>query len=201
MDIRKFLNSSYTAYHTTQNACEMLCEAGFVKLNMGDNWQLERGGRYFVTRNGSSVIAFSVGENNVFNICESHTDSPSFKIKGNKVVESEGVKRLNTEKYGGGLLYSYLDRQLKIAGRVLVETEEGVEQQLVVSDLSLRWQFITTQRQMMNCRSTHKLTHCLCLHKKKQSCTKVLRKARYWMQICTLCLQFPVLTAEQMTNF
>lgn len=137
MDIRKFLNSSYTAYHTTENACEMLSEAGFVKLNMGDNWQLERGGRYFVTRNGSSVIAFSVGENNVFNICESHTDSPCFKIKGNKLIESEGVKRLNTEKYGGGLLYSYLDRQLKIAGRVIVETEAGVQEQLVVSDYNL----------------------------------------------------------------
>ena len=137
MDIRKFLDSSYTAYHATENASAMLLEAGFTKLNMGDNWQLERGGRYFVTRNGSSVIAFSVGENNVFNICESHTDSPSFKIKGNKLIESVGAKRLNTEKYGGGLLYSYLDRQLKIAGRVLVEAEAGLEQQLVVSDYNV----------------------------------------------------------------
>ena len=137
MNLRKFLDSSYTAYHTTENACLMLQEAGFNRLTLGDNWQLERGGRYFVTRNCSSVIAFSVGDNNVFNICESHTDSPSFKIKGNKVIESVGVKRLNTEKYGGGLLYSYLDRQLKIAGRVLVEADLGVEQQLVVSDYNL----------------------------------------------------------------
>ena len=137
MELKNFLDSSYTAYHATENVCAMLNEAGFVKLNMGDNWQLTRGGRYYVTRNGSSVIAFSVGENNVFNMCVSHTDSPSFKIKGGKLMESEGVKRLNTEKYGGGLLYSYLDRQLKIAGRVLVETEAGVEQQLVVSDYNL----------------------------------------------------------------
>ncbi|MCH5152712.1 MAG: M18 family aminopeptidase [Clostridiales bacterium] len=137
MDIRNFLDSSYTSYHTTENATQMLAEAGFVKLNMGDNWQLERGGRYFVTRNGSSVVAFSVGDNNVFNVCVSHTDSPSFKVKGSKLIESDGVKRLNTEKYGGGLLYSYLDRQLKIAGRVLVETEMGLAQQLVVSDYNL----------------------------------------------------------------
>ena len=137
MDIRHFLDSSYTAYHATANACELLSNAGFTKLNMGDNWQLERGGRYYVTRNGSSVIAFSVGENNVFNVCVSHTDSPSFKVKGCKLVESEGLKRLNTEKYGGGLLYSYLDRQLKLAGRVLVETDTGVTQQLVVSDYNL----------------------------------------------------------------
>ena len=137
MNIRNFLDSSYTAYHATENVRTMLDEAGFVKLNLGDNWNVERGGRYYVTRNGSSVVAFSVGENNVFNLCVSHTDSPSFKVKGGKLVESEGVKRLNTEKYGGALMYSYLDRQLKIAGRVLVETEAGVEQQLVVSDYNV----------------------------------------------------------------
>ena len=137
MNIRKFLDSSYTAYHTTENACQMLLEAGFIELDMGDNWQLERGGKYFVTRNGSSVIAFYVGEYNVFNVCECHTDSPSFKIKGSKLVESDGVRRLNTEKYGGGLLYSFLDRQLKIAGRVLLDTPDGVEQQLVVSDYNV----------------------------------------------------------------
>ncbi|MCH5151805.1 MAG: M18 family aminopeptidase [Clostridiales bacterium] len=137
MNVREFLDSSYTAYHTTSNAAAILQEAGFTKLTLGDRWQLKRGGKYFVTRNGSSIIAFVVGKNNIFNVCESHTDSPSFKVKGNKLVESDGVKRLNTEKYGGGLLYSYLDRQLKIAGRVLVETSTGVEQRLVVSDYNV----------------------------------------------------------------
>ena len=137
MNIREFLDSSYTAYHATANACAMLEEAGFVELTLGQPWQLERGGRYFVTRNGSSVVAFTVGYNNVYNVCVSHTDSPSFKVKGAKLVESEELKRLNTEKYGGGLLYSYLDRQLKVAGRVLVETIEGVAEQLVVSDYNV----------------------------------------------------------------
>ena len=137
MEIRDFLDSSYTAYHTTANAATMLEDAGFVRLTLGDKWQLNRGGKYFVTRNGSSLIAFVVGKNNVFNICESHTDSPSFKVKGNKLIVSDGVKRLNTEKYGGGLLYSYLDRQLKVAGRVLVETATGVEQRLVASDYNV----------------------------------------------------------------
>ena len=137
MELKEFLDSSYTAYHATENACKMLEEAGFTELVLGDNWQLERDGRYYVTRNGSSVIAFAVGEYYVFNVCECHTDSPAFKIKGNKLVENEGVKRLNTEKYGGGLLYSYLDRQLKIAGRVVLENGDGVEPQLVVSDYNL----------------------------------------------------------------
>lgn len=137
MNVREFLDSGYTAYHATANACEMLEEAGFTRLMLGEIWQLERGGRYFVTRNGSSLVAFTIGHNNVFNVCISHTDSPSFKVKGNRLVESEALKRLNTEKYGGGLLYSYLDRQLKVAGRVLVETSDGVEQQLVVSDYNV----------------------------------------------------------------
>ena len=137
MQLKEFLDSSYTAYHTTANACEILKEEGFVQLTLGDSWHLERGGSYFVTRNGSSVVAFCLGQSNVFNIVVSHTDSPSFKIKGDRLIENEGLLRLNTEKYGGGLLYSYFDRQMKVAGRLLVETPNGVEQQLVVSDYNV----------------------------------------------------------------
>lgn len=137
MTLKEFLDSSYTAYHTTANACEILREEGFVQLTLGDSWRLERGGRYFVTRNGSSIVAFSLGQSNVFNVAVSHTDSPSFKIKGDRLIESEELLRLNTEKYGGGLLYSYFDRPLKVAGRLLVETADGVEQQLVVSDYNV----------------------------------------------------------------
>ena len=140
MTVQEFLNSSYTAYHATANAVEILRANGFEELvadGKSRKWKIERGGKYFVTRNGSSVIAFAVGKNNVFNVCESHTDSPSFKVKGGKLIESEGVKRLNTEKYGGGLLYSYLDRPLKIAGRVLVETKKGVAQKLVASSYNV----------------------------------------------------------------
>ena len=140
MTVQEFLNSSYTAYHATANAVEMLKANGFEELAIDGKtrkWKLARGGKYFVTRNGSSVVAFVVGQNDVFNVCESHTDSPSFRVKGGKLVESEGIKRLNTEKYGGGLLYSYLDRPLKIAGRVLVETKTGVKQQLVTSSYNV----------------------------------------------------------------
>lgn len=136
MDLQKFLNTSYTAFHTAGNICAMLLEHGFTPLTLGDNWKLKRGGKYFVTRNGSSVIAFVAGEKNVFSIAESHTDSPSFKIKGNKCVTGD-VARLNTEKYGGGLLYTFFDRPLKVAGRLLTETENGVESSVVVSDYNV----------------------------------------------------------------
>ena len=135
--ICKFLNESYTAYHTTENVCKMLQDNGFSRLVLGENWHVKVGGSYFVTQNGSSVVAFKVGANKVFNLCESHTDSPSFKVKGNLLIAGGALKRLDTEKYGGGLLYSFLDRQLKVAGRVLVETETGIAQKLVVSDYNV----------------------------------------------------------------
>ena len=137
MKVLEFLKNSYTAYHTTQNVCNILNQNGFIELTLGEKWDVEVGGKYFVTRNGSSVIAFVMGKNNILTICESHTDSPSFKIKGEKLVVSEGAKRLNTEKYGGGLLYTYFDRTLKIAGRVLEKTQDGVCQKLVASDYNV----------------------------------------------------------------
>lgn len=132
MKITDFLNSSYTAYHAVENTCKMLEEAGFSALNLGEKWHLKKGDKHYVTQNGSSVVAFVIGENKIFNVCESHTDSPCFKIKGTSVVGGT-VNRLNTEKYGGGLIYSFLDRPLKIAGRLLVETETGVCEKNVVS--------------------------------------------------------------------
>lgn len=136
MKLKQFLNESYTAFHTAANVVEMLKENGFAEFTLGEKPDVKRGGKYYVMRNGSSVIAFVVGNNNVFNIIGSHTDSPSFKVKGNKVVTSD-VTRLNTEKYGGGLLYTYFDRPMKVAGRLLVETENGVESKLTVSDYNV----------------------------------------------------------------
>ena len=137
MELLEFLKTSYTAYHTTQNVCNILKQNGFVELALGNKWDVCQGGKYFVTRNGSSVVAFVVGQNKALSICESHTDSPSFKVKGNKLVVSEGAKRLNTEKYGGGLLYTYFDRPLKVAGRILQKGENGVEQKLVASNYNV----------------------------------------------------------------
>lgn len=137
MTINQFLDTSYTAFHTVANAEAMLAEHGFTKLTLGKDFAIKRGGRYYVTRNDSGIIAFVAGQNNVFNIVESHTDSPSFKVKGNSVTEGNGVVRVNTEKYGGGLLYTYFDRPMKIAGRLLCRTENGLQTKLAVSDYNL----------------------------------------------------------------
>ena len=137
MTINQFLDTSYTAFHTVANAEAMLAEHGFTKLTLGKDFAIKRGGRYYVTRNDSGIIAFVAGQNNVFNIVESHTDSPSFKVKGNSVTEGNGVVRVNTEKYGGGLLYTYFDRPMKIAGRLLFRTENGLQTKLAVSDYNV----------------------------------------------------------------
>lgn len=137
MDILEFLNTSYTSFHTVKNVCDILDKHGFTPLQLGESWRLACGGKYYTTQNGSSVVAFCVGKNKVYNICESHTDSPSFKVKGASVVAGSGVVRLNTEKYGGGLLYTFFDRPLKVCGRLLTETETGVAQQLVASDYNV----------------------------------------------------------------
>ena len=127
MKLNELLNTSYTAYHTTANAVKMLEENGFVRFMLGCDAKFNVGGKYFVTMNDSSVIALVVGRGNAFNVVESHTDSPSFKVKGNCVITANGVTRVNTEKYGGGLLYSYFDRPMKIAGRLLTEMPDGVK--------------------------------------------------------------------------
>lgn len=137
MTINQFLDTSYTAFHTVANAEAMLAEHGFTKLTLGKDFAVKRGGKYYVTRNDSGIIAFVAGQNNVFNIVESHTDSPSFKVKGNSVTEGNGVVRVNTEKYGGGLLYTYFDRPMKIAGRLLCQTENGLQTKLAVSDYNV----------------------------------------------------------------
>lgn len=135
--ICKFLNESYTAYHATANVCKILEQNGFLRLVLGQDWHVEQGGSYYVTQNGSSVVAFKVGQNKVFNVCTSHTDSPSLKVKGGEIVANGTLRRLNVEKYGGGLLYTFFDRQLKVAGRVLTETKTGIAQQLVASNYNV----------------------------------------------------------------
>ena len=120
----EFLKNSYTCYHATENAVALLKENGFTALSESEKWNLKRGGKYFVTRNGSSVIAFTLGKGNKFKIIADHTDSPCFKLKENPAMQ-DAYTRLNVETYGGGLWYTFFDRPLKIAGRLITE-ENGV---------------------------------------------------------------------------
>ena len=96
-----FIEKSPTAWHTAENAAEMLRSAGFTELFESDSYEIEKGRGYFVRRNGSALIAFRAPEKNFrgFMIMAAHGDSPSFKIKGGAETESAGIyTRLNVEK-------------------------------------------------------------------------------------------------------
>lgn len=129
-----FISVSPTAYHTVENVVSLLDKNGYLPLVEGKKWNVERGRGYYVTRNGSSAIAFKVPKARDFDgfmICASHSDSPSLKIKDNAVLEDRHYIRLSTERYGGLINSTWLDRPLSIAGRVIVKNESGVTARLV----------------------------------------------------------------------
>ena len=133
--IEEFLNSSYTAYHATLNAVSMLEEWGFKEVRQDDFQGFKPGDKYYITKNSSAVIAFKIGDlsHYAFNIAGSHTDSPCFRVKGNLLLDSAEGKRFNVEKYGGMLMYSFLDIPLKLAGRVFEKNGNSFTQKVVES--------------------------------------------------------------------
>lgn len=129
-----FIKKSPSPFHAVKNISEILTENGFMSLREDEKWTLRSGGKYFVTRNSSSVIAFSVPDSLTgtipprgFSICASHSDSPSFKIKENPEIPSCGSLVLNVEKYGGMLINPWFDRPLSVSGRVFAseKSEKG----------------------------------------------------------------------------
>ena len=129
-ELMNFLDSSITCYHAVCEVEKRLLDAGYTKLSESAKWELESGRGYYVIRNDSSIIAFRVPKCDVnavkgFHMFAAHSDSPAFKLKECPEITKEGAYvSLNTEKYGGMILSSWLDRPLTIAGRVCVE-EDG----------------------------------------------------------------------------
>lgn len=121
----QFIDKSPSCFHTIANAIEQLEEAGYQELEEVNEWEICCGGKYYVNRNGSSLIAFHLPERKPdgFHFVASHSDSPCFKIKElpEILVENQYVK-LNVEKYGGMIVSTWLDRPLSVAGRVAVKT-------------------------------------------------------------------------------
>ena len=119
-----FLENSPSCFHAVSNAESILLSEGFTRLYENEKWKLTKGGRYFVTRNDSSLIAFTIPETRPagMRIAASHSDSPTFKIKENPELESDGrYIRLNTERYGGMLCAPWFDRPLSAAGRIIIK--------------------------------------------------------------------------------
>ena len=122
-----FISACPTPFQAVETVSSVLEDAGFIRLEEFERWLIDRGGKYYVTRNDSSLVAFYVPEDefNGFMITASHDDSPCFKIKTNPEVTENGYIRISSEGYGGMLCAPWLDRPLSVAGRVAVRAGEG----------------------------------------------------------------------------
>ena len=136
----EFISKSPTAFQAAEETRRRFLEEGFTELKEEERWELEKGGKYFVMRNHSAIIGFSIPVNDCmrYHIIASHSDSPSFKIKENPEMSVNGAYvKLNVERYGGMLCAPWFDRPLSVAGRIAVRTENGIETRLVNLDQDL----------------------------------------------------------------
>ena len=133
-----FLNASHSSFHAVAYLKNLLSEQGYIRLSEGDSWQLTPGGKYYITRGGTALMAFRIPTQPVkgFLISAAHSDRPCFKVKENGELAG-AYTRLAVERYGGQLLFTWLDRPLSVAGRVMVETDNGIESRLVDIDRDL----------------------------------------------------------------
>lgn len=124
-----FIHNSASPFHAVDTMAGQLEKAGFKALNLSDEWRLTKGGKYYLSRNGSALFAFIIGsgepEVEGFKILAAHSDSPTFRIKPDPEIDSDNhFVRLNTEVYGGPILMTWLDRPLSIAGRVSLRSNQ-----------------------------------------------------------------------------
>ena len=133
-----YLDKAHSVFHAVAGLVEQLQAQGYEALQERDAWQLVPGGKYYLTRGGSAVMAFRVPETapQGFILSASHADRPAFKVKENGELATAYAK-LAVERYGGMLIAPWLDRPLSVAGRVMVETKNGIESKLVDIDRDL----------------------------------------------------------------
>ena len=128
-EVIEFIDESPTTYHVVKSCSDILEENGFERIMPREKWDIKRGGKYFLKKSSSTIIAITVGKNfdvkKGFKIFGAHTDSPCFRIKPNPEMISENIVRLNTEVYGGPILNTWFDRPLSIAGRIIVRSEDS----------------------------------------------------------------------------
>ncbi|MFQ5449313.1 MAG: M18 family aminopeptidase [Nitrospinaceae bacterium] len=130
-----FIDRSPTPFHVVHELGTLLEKDGFLQVREEDAWKLSPGGKYYVTRNGSSLMAFITGtkspETAGFKIIGAHTDSPNLRLKPNPVYQKSGYVQLGVEVYGGVLLATWTDRDLSVAGRVILRSRRGSRSRLI----------------------------------------------------------------------
>lgn len=139
-ELFSFIESSPTAFHAVETMKQMLDAEEYQQLLESRAWELQAGGKYYVMRNGTSLLAFRIPKKEFtgFQVMAGHSDSPTFRIKENPEMETEGAYvKLNVEKYGGMLCSPWFDRPLSVAGRLIVKTDTGIVSRLVKVDRDL----------------------------------------------------------------
>ena len=136
-DLMDFLDSSVTMFHAINECEKVLQRSGFTYLPENEKWNINKG-KYYTKRNSSSLIAFDIAEGDYhFQISAAHSDSPTFKLKDKPIIEANGYLKLNVEGYGGMINATWLDKPLTLAGRVMVNTDKGIETRLLHIDRDL----------------------------------------------------------------
>ena len=136
-DLMDFLDSSVTMFHAINECEKVLQKSGFTYLPENEKWNINKG-KYYTKRNSSSLIAFDIAKGDYrFQISAAHSDSPTFKLKDRPVIEANGYLKLNVEGYGGMINATWLDKPLTLAGRVMVNTDKGIETRLLHIDRDL----------------------------------------------------------------
>lgn len=131
--LSEFIENSPTPFHNVEFCRNILTSNGYIELFESNDWDIKKGNKYFVTRNNSSIIAFITPFNSCdsFMLTASHSDSPSFKLKENFALPDKNYICISTEKYGGMISSTWLDKPLGIAGRVILDNDGDITSKLV----------------------------------------------------------------------
>ena len=132
----EMLKAGVTPYMCVEECERRLSESGFEKISYSDAWDLVPGGKYMVNHHGTTMFAFTVGENynslDMLRMAAAHTDYPCFRIKPNADFQTNGYAQINLETYGGVILNTWLDRPLGVAGRVALRSENPFKPNMVL---------------------------------------------------------------------
>lgn len=139
----KFLNDSPVNFYAVKSIKQMLEDNGFTYLSLNDKWSLTPSGKYYVIQNDSSIFAFITPQHSPrrIHIISAHSDSPTFRVKPNCEMLSDGrMLKLNTEVYGGPILYTWFDRPLSLAGRVILRSPDAASSPMKVITRLVRFE-------------------------------------------------------------
>lgn len=138
-ELLSFIREATSPYHVVEEGIKFLDREGFTSLDFSLEWNLEKGKGYYIKPYGTSLFAFTVGEDwekgQNFRIAAAHTDHPGFRVKPNADMKSGAYRKLNTEVYGGPILNTWMDRPLSLAGRVALRSEDPFHPDMRLLDI------------------------------------------------------------------